>query len=1389
MATELLNRSMDLIHTKKGTVHHLSFDSTYPTLIDGYIFKVFKATANYTLDDTFALHLMEDEDVLNIKTASSFTGQINSSDYFREGDCVLCVINVTENRDMGTIKLWNISRVYDEKSDAVVIEYKCNGWSDSFIIKNIIGALQNVEDNGETVTIEEYGINITQDIRKVTRRVIFKFTGKFGLKKGIGLWDNTMDNLPDNRSRRVEYIHINSNNKIEHQDGLYREDVFSYTFDFENCIIVQDSKELLEATGKDSVIMNPPEVGEWGPRAFLFGLDGNSKASIIIKNLRFCKDYTGIVFIDGENKDVTFENCIINTNTFGGLIAPKIYGSYGLTGAMKDNIILGDEYQMSSDSMKYWATEIEDQNYTKAVPFPILIDNYSTTSTVTLKNSYINPNNDGYSALPHIIHNSGKLNIDNSVINFYNCIRYRDDNLHTTQSAAIFNEPRVIDLNFDEYTRFTLPDVPDPDGVTRTFGTWGDFIKDDSGKIVPNPNYGYDHPGTWSTINLPKNITNKPEVEISNSTIKHTKGLFISNLDGIVKVYNSKLEIVNKTKAVCYNHPTYKLLVKPKYFTARYNRIIDSYGGEVYVKDNTIIADGPNIQTINMAPCTIDNKLVTGSVDCINNSFNAKFKFEDLLYPTVFVKLLSLNSNDVEANFNQNNPTTGNKVLLQNNTFHCEYSGNTDIFKIDGSYNDAVESALAKLNIQNENAKYIAMYVHFKDIVRHSVPEWDYKDNLVPFDLKEMFGTIILHNIGDNHIVIDNCRTSMAGADISDSPIVGIYDLSTNKNGNINITNSDINSWCTCLTSTIPSDIYFGKTYRHDVFAHSISITNSRFSNLFDYTDKSSTEDNIMMIPTVYLETNRTVDMSKNYFSGNDVIINTDSSSKVYVDKCTFNNSKLLFNVYKDYTDGSGSGVHKNNLLACYNMIMCDNTYNRHSRQSVDSVTVSDCVFNNTVNTKVRFMIEDCEYTTKERYTKDCVNRSNILVNSVKTLNIKDCEFNSTGNNILVYGQQSALAEYYQNEFSKVDGMAAPFFNFDVNLINNSFKSVISVKDNYNAKCDANNIDEHFIASNVMLYGDTVNITAKDNTFMMASVDGGCNILSLTDKKFRKYIKVGDNQVIDSIGSGLATKLFNTIKNKITLYNNEFTSFVFGIQHNSGITIGKIFSLLHMGSRYAYDVSDPNALLGESKPLFLGAYRAFNVGIDNCHTTLDIQNNVFAKSRGVNTAAEVNNSGIKALKTYATKDTVVFADNTSNDIFSGLGMCIETTRESFNNNDVHYTVHGIIKDNIFGAKFGTGVADGVDDDNIIRLNMQGLIMRNNAKSDELEASYPNVFDDEFTFYADVDGTQTVSIESINITTDLVLTCDNNTCRADMPEYNYCSNGGYSFIQANKNIYR
>ncbi|MBR2247382.1 MAG: hypothetical protein IJ880_10190 [Bacilli bacterium] len=65
MATELLNRSLDLIHSKVGTVHTLEFDTTYPTKLNGFVIKIFRATANYSTGDTFSLKLADD-DILTI---------------------------------------------------------------------------------------------------------------------------------------------------------------------------------------------------------------------------------------------------------------------------------------------------------------------------------------------------------------------------------------------------------------------------------------------------------------------------------------------------------------------------------------------------------------------------------------------------------------------------------------------------------------------------------------------------------------------------------------------------------------------------------------------------------------------------------------------------------------------------------------------------------------------------------------------------------------------------------------------------------------------------------------------------------------------------------------------------------------------------------------------------------------------------------------------------------------------------------------------------------------------------------------------------------------------------------------------------------------------------
>ena len=1393
MATELLNRSMDLRHEKRDKVHHLYFDCMYPTKIDGYIFKIFKATDSYKLGDTFSLHL-DDEDILYMNNPMSFEGNIKSSDFFIENDCVLCVINVTEDRELGSVKLWNISRpAHTEEEDAIIFNYRCNGETDSYIIKNIIKVLQAAADDGQGITLESYGFSIPSDIRKVTNRIIFKFIGKFGLWT-TAMWSNIDDELPDNRSRRLEYIHIESDTKIDGTDS-YREDVFSYIFDFENCIIVKDSKQIIM---KESSIINE----DFGPRAFFLGLSGNSKATVTFRNLRYCKDYTGLVFVDGNNKNVIFENCLFTTNTFGGRIAPVIYGSYQM---LKAYNVIGKELILGDSNGAEYADEIADQEYSTQLPFPVLVDNYSTTSTVTLKNCQVNPDNDGYSAMPHLIHNSGKISIENSIINFYNCIRYFDDNIHTTQSGTIYNEPRVIDLNSHEYDKYTIPTNPDTNLVSR-FGTWKDYTRDKDNNIITLPIYDYDYKGYWSTIN----ITNayRPEIEISNSTIKQTRGNFISNLNGVVKIYNSKLEIVNKRKTVQYAYDSYVGQEKPRYNTAKYNRLIDSYGGQVYVKDNTLIADGPNIQLINMSMCTYNNKLISGGINSINNSYEMKFLFEDLLYPSMFIKLLAYNPDDFDANY-EDTASTGNKIFLQNCTFNCEYSGSVEEFKLENDYTEHIEAAMSKLHISNDNAKYIAMYAHFKRHVRNHLSNWTNADvdRLLTFDLERIFGTVLLHNIGDNYIYIDNCNTSINGSDVSNSPMIGIYDQGTNKRGRLDITNSNIGSWCTCLSSILLPDIYFTSSDRNYAFAHPVNITNSKFINFFDYSNKEADEDRIIMMPLVYLETNREVNINKSYFSGNDVIINTDSSSKAFVDKCDFLNSKLLSNVYKDYIEanlsdsGGGGTISHNNLLARYNMCMNLREFNRRSRQSVDSFSVSNCSFSNTVNTSIRFMRDDQLHTRSNKiFTKDCVNRSNLIINSVKHVNVSNCTFDSTGNNILVYGQQSALAEYYLNNFKDSTKPVAPFFNFDVTLRDNTFKSVISTVDKYNIKAIENDIDDHFIASNVLIYGDTVNLNADSNEFIMASVDGGCNILSLSDERYCKYIDIveqyaghGDYKE-KSIPSAQSVKIFNTIKNKINLYNNEFTSFAFGIEagdsDSNGLSLKNIFWALHVGGRYMYESSSAlENLFNARKEIIYAAYRAFNVGISNCNTELDVQNNKFCKSRGTNPASNIN--GTLALRTYATMDTVIFADKTSNDIFSGGGIYIETTHEPTGANEApHFTVYGTFKNNVMGAQYGTGTGvAGVDDDDVIRLSMQGLIKRNTYKSDTDE--FPNAFDEATNYYpsSDSEVSYTATVESNDCTTDVTLVTSNNTCHVDIPEYNYCSNGGYSFIQANKNIYR
>jgi len=1482
MATELLNRSLDLIHTKVGTVHTLEFDTTYPTKLNGFVIKIFRATAGFSTGDTFALKLAEN-DTLTINKVNSFSGQYTTADYFSTGSAVLCVIEVTEDRTKGAIRLWDISREYSANMDAMILDYTCNKESDADIVKGMIEALQTYDGESGDIDVDGYGIHITENMRRATRQLIIRFYGQFGIKFAHP-WTNAGENLNDVRSKRLEFIHINSNTTQEVGTGtayahtIQLEDLFSYVLDFENCIILDDAKAIINSVCSEYGITGD----NWGTRAYLVGLSGDSKCSLTIRGLRFCKDYMGMVFVDGKDKLVNIEDCTIITNTFDGKIAPTIYKSY-YDDNQEDDILLyiADDHPDFDDAL-------DTQTYSKRYRFPMIIDNYSPSSTVNITNTDVNPSNDGYSAIPHIIHNSGKMNIDSCNINFYYCIKYYDNNTFTTQSGAIYNEPRVIDDNATEYTQYALTsdDMVDINTFTMRsiLGSFNDFVEGTSS--TPNqPGFWWkesfalpylkryntpDHIGYWRNINVNLSNAVKPTLTVSNSNVKHTRGMFISNLWGTVTIYNSRLELVNGvTKYLPNSHSVGD--VYPYYGTALYNRLVDSYGGELDIKDNTFVSNGFNIQLIGVACCKEDNVYRGASLSCINNVFYMIHSYQHLRDASVCIKAMSYDPATLGNNFST---TMGNKITIQNCNVSCEYTGSYINLISQASMTSDESSAYLdylKMNFRYPNMRYVLAYLLIYTGLFAGQRDYDAAEDSekmepnVVYRLTDIAGTNFVYNVGDNYISINNCYTDRMDDNVTKSPMFGIYDQSVSKKGKLDITNSDIGSWFNCVSSILLREIYETVAYRNQAFAHNVYVNNVLFTNFMDLSNKDSTMEKSVIIPTMYFETNQYVDINRAKFFGGDVVINTDSKSKVDINDSNFNAVKLLFNVYKDPlvikydTSQAKSTYNKHWCISSYNAIRYNSAPNRHCRTSSDSIYINNCEFTGTSYTKTKIFPSDVlgnnkysmgvgPYSDDKFSERTAINSCPVLINSVKKATIENSKFDSSGDNVIFVGQQSMVSEYYDMFKTITDPQlgeielplrAIPAFNFDLELSGNSFKSFIDEQDAYNVWCATNTniggelskIDDHFLASNIFILGDTVNLDAHDNTFLMASVEGGNNILSMTDLMYCRalarhnqwFMPEGSILYLNSANadSPLVVERMNTIRNTMNITNNEFGSFIFGsyISSPSGITLGNIQSWLQLsGERWgaASIRSDEDTPVGR---IIRAIYRCFNIGIKNCNTYFNLDSNVFTKSRGKNDGAEITIEGSgdlakskKMYKTYVTDRNLVLFDDSKpndNDVYTGFNLCIESTTEPIGDTvKPHYSVKGVIQNNVIGsldispASAGTYVPG--DDDTVYRLNMQGLILHDNMGGGS--KSYPDATTADF--YSSIGENYVNSIESGGIT-DIDIYCkryqekvwdetqgnfvernvDSNRLEADMPDWNPYSCHGYSIITATKEIYR
>lgn len=1443
MATELLNRSLDLIHSKVGTVHTLEFDTTYPTKLNGFVIKIFRATANYSTGDTFSLKLAED-DILTINKVNSFQGQYTVADYFKSGSAVLCVIEVTENRLNGAIRLWDISREYSKNMDAMILDYTCNQDNDADIINGMIAALQTYDGESGDIDDDTYGIHISENMRRATRQLIIKFYGQLGLKFAHP-WTNAGENLNDVRSKRLEFIHIVSNNTREITHGsqtstVQEEDLFTYVLDFENCIIIDDAKAIINSVCSEYGITGD----NWGTRAFLVGLAGDSKCSLTIRGLRFCKDYMGIVFVDGKDKLVNIENCTIVTNTFNGKIAPSIYKSY-YDNNQEDDILLyiGDD---NSD----FDEDLDTQDYSKRYRFPMFIDNYSPTSTVNINNTDINPSNDGYSAIPHIIHNSGNMNIDSSNINFYYCIKYYDNNTFTTQSGAIYNEPRLIDDNAVEYTKYTLAaeDLTDIDSFTMRsiLGSFNDFTVGDSS--TPNqPGFWWkesfalpylkryntpDHISYWRNINVNLSNAVKPTLTLSNSNVKHTRGMFISNLWGTITIYNSRLELVNGvTKYIPNSHSIGD--VYPYYGTALYNRMIDSYGGELDIKDNTFVSNGFNIQLIGVACCKEDNVYRGASLSCINNVFYMIHSYQHIKDASVCIKAMSYDPATLGNNFSN---TMGNKITIQNCNVSCEYTGSYAALINTTGMSQAETAAyqgILNMNFQYPNMRYVIAYLLIytglfagQRDYKLSGDELNMEPNVV-YRLTDIAGTNFIYNIGDNYVSINNCYTDRMGANVSKSPMFGIYDQSVSKNGKLDIANSDIGAWFNCVSSILLREIYETEAYRNQAFAHDVYINNTLFTNFVEYSHKVATAEKSVIIPSTYFETNQYVDINRAKFLGSDVVINTDATSKVTVDGCKFDKVKLLFNVYKDplvitktATAGS-SNYTKDWCVASYNPLRYSGAVNRRTRTSKDELFIRDCEFSGLSYTKIKAILTDIdgndnlifrvgtvEYADDMYTERSCVDGCPVVINSIRKATLENNRFDNAANNVIYLGQQSMFAEYYDlfsiepvgvvgvdNEIIARTNKAIPFFDFDLELSGNIFKSFISDKDKYNVICDTEDIDDHFIASNVLILGDTVNLDAHDNTFLMASYEGAANILTMSDRLYNNcvmpyYIHEYDTVTFDPpisptlvipVPDSVVEERMKTIKNDLNIQNNEFASIIFGIDQDfPGITMKNIFTWFTL-----LDKSEKIPVIREDTALakiVRAVYRAFNIGIKNCNTNFTIASNIFTKSRGKNDGSEISTVGMykkKIYKTYGGEDIILFdaTKPNDNDVFSGFNLALESTRDAIGNNDVHYRVNGTIYDNIVGAyedPTGIGLTDYV-----YKLDMQGLIFHNSPGGGD--KPYPlAVYSD---YYASMQMDLEQTIESGGIT-DFNVKALNVRTWSD-PEYKDRSIKVYHYYEATK----
>ena len=187
---------------------------------------------------------------------------------------------------------------------------------------------------------------------------------------------------------------------------------------------------------------------------------------------------------------------------------------------------------------------------------------------------------------------------------------------------------------------------------------------------------------------------------------------------------------------------------------------------------------------------------------------------------------------------------------------------------------------------------------------------------------------------------------------------------------------------------------YESESYPVDKWAHDISINNSKFINYFNYYDNKPEEiKRQFLMPIAVLEGNEDIYINNSTFENNDVIINTNNTTQVTINNSSFKHSKLLFNVfayrffkYMQNPWGTGSSWYPNpRFLSGYN-IVCTKPLIRHSRLSNDTVKINNCSFNETTNTITFFEMENIDLG--DNVAKDCINRCNLIINSVKNVNI-----------------------------------------------------------------------------------------------------------------------------------------------------------------------------------------------------------------------------------------------------------------------------------------------------------------------------------------------------------------------------------------------------------------